>query len=113
MLAALVSVATTIGIIVALLRPALDFFPEVPSASSWAAPGGPQRGDAPSGVWPPSVHPPHHPDRPHPGRSPSGWGPPMYLSEYASKKTRARLKPMVELLAGIPSVVYGFFARPS
>jgi phosphate transport system permease protein len=34
----------------------------------------------------------------------------MYLSEYASDKTRRRLKPVVELLAGIPTVVYGFFA---
>ncbi len=41
---------------------------------------------------------------------PLGLGAAMYLSEYASKKTRKRLKPIVELLAGVPSVVYGFFA---
>jgi phosphate ABC transporter permease protein PstC len=34
----------------------------------------------------------------------------MYLSEYASKRARRWLKPTVELLAGVPSVVYGFFA---
>jgi phosphate transport system permease protein len=34
----------------------------------------------------------------------------VYLSEYASKKTRNRLKPILEILAGIPTVVYGFFA---
>ena len=34
----------------------------------------------------------------------------MYLSEYASRRARKVLKPTVELLAGIPSVVYGFFA---
>ena len=34
----------------------------------------------------------------------------IYLSEYASKKTRAVVKPVIEILAGIPTVVYGFFA---
>jgi phosphate transport system permease protein len=33
----------------------------------------------------------------------------IYLSEIAKKKTRNLLKPLIELLAGIPSVVYGFF----
>lgn len=34
----------------------------------------------------------------------------IYLSEFAPRKLRARLKPMLELLAGVPTVVYGFFA---
>lgn len=34
----------------------------------------------------------------------------IYLSEYASRRTRALVKPMTEILAGIPPVVYGFFA---
>jgi phosphate transport system permease protein len=34
----------------------------------------------------------------------------MYLSEYASPRLRKWLKPTLELLAGVPSVVYGFFA---
>ena len=34
----------------------------------------------------------------------------MYLSEYAAPKFRATAKPMLEILAGIPTVVYGFFA---
>jgi phosphate transport system permease protein len=33
----------------------------------------------------------------------------IYLSEIAKKRTRNLLKPLIELLAGIPSVVYGFF----
>ena len=33
----------------------------------------------------------------------------IYMAELADAKTRAMLKPMIELLAGIPSVVYGFF----
>jgi phosphate transport system permease protein len=34
----------------------------------------------------------------------------IYLSEYASKRLRAIAKPLIEVLAGIPTVVYGFFA---
>jgi phosphate transport system permease protein len=34
----------------------------------------------------------------------------IYLSEYASKRVRAWVKPGLEVLAGIPTVVYGFFA---
>lgn len=34
----------------------------------------------------------------------------IYLSEYATKRTRGIVKPVVEILAGIPTVVYGFFA---
>ncbi len=34
----------------------------------------------------------------------------VYLAEYASKRTRVVAKPILEILAGIPTVVYGFFA---
>ena len=34
----------------------------------------------------------------------------IYLSEYANRKFRAAAKPLIEILAGIPTVVYGFFA---
>jgi len=34
----------------------------------------------------------------------------IYLSEYASKRFRSIAKPLLEILAGIPTVVYGFFA---
>ena len=34
----------------------------------------------------------------------------IYLSEYASEKVRGTLKPILEVLAGIPTVVYGYFA---
>ncbi|MCE3233090.1 MAG: phosphate transporter permease [Rickettsiaceae bacterium] len=34
----------------------------------------------------------------------------IYLSEYASRQTRKRIKPVLEILAGIPTVVYGYFA---
>jgi phosphate transport system permease protein len=41
---------------------------------------------------------------------PLGLGAAVYLSEYASPRTRASLKPILEILAGIPTVVYGYFA---
>ena len=41
---------------------------------------------------------------------PLGLGSAIYLSEYASKRTRGFLKPILEVLAGVPSVVLGFFA---
>lgn len=41
---------------------------------------------------------------------PLGLGAAIYLSEYANPKVRRILKPIVEILAGIPSVVLGFFA---
>jgi phosphate transport system permease protein len=34
----------------------------------------------------------------------------IYLSEYASPRFRAVAKPILEILAGVPTVVYGFFA---
>ena len=40
---------------------------------------------------------------------PLGLGVAIYLSELAGERTRKVLKPAIELLAGIPSVVYGFF----
>ena len=41
---------------------------------------------------------------------PAGLGAAIYMSEYAAPREREFLKPMLEILAGIPSVVYGFFA---
>ncbi|RXK12849.1 phosphate ABC transporter permease subunit PstC [Halarcobacter mediterraneus] len=41
---------------------------------------------------------------------PIGLGSAIFMSEYASHRTRSYLKPVLEILAGIPTVVYGFFA---
>jgi phosphate transport system permease protein len=41
---------------------------------------------------------------------PFGLGAAIYLSEYAQRRTRRILKPLLEILAGIPTVVYGYFA---
>ena len=34
----------------------------------------------------------------------------IYLVEYATDRVRALVKPVLEILAGVPTVVYGFFA---
>ncbi|GLQ33720.1 hypothetical protein GCM10007939_00030 [Amylibacter marinus] len=42
--------------------------------------------------------------------TPLGLASAIFLAEYASKRSRDVIKPMLEILAGIPTVVYGFFA---
>jgi phosphate transport system permease protein len=41
---------------------------------------------------------------------PLGLGTAIYLAEYARPRTRRIVKPMIELLAGIPTIVFGYFA---
>jgi len=42
--------------------------------------------------------------------TPLGLASAIYLAEYATPRTRSIIKPVLEILAGIPTVVYGFFA---
>lgn len=107
----LVSVATTIGIVVALAGPTIEFFGDVSikdflTGTDWR----PLFNPADFGVlplvlatlvvtfWALAVS------------IPFGLGAAIYLSEYARPRVRAFLKPTLEVLAGIPTVVYGFFA---
>ncbi|MET9715263.1 phosphate ABC transporter permease subunit PstC [Streptomyces rochei] len=109
--AALVSVATTVGIVVSLIPPAVDFFRTVSvseflTGTEWT----PLFADKKFGVLPLV------------GATlvitsialliavPVGLGAAIYLSEYANPRLRKWLKPSLEVLAGIPTVVYGFFA---
>jgi phosphate ABC transporter permease protein PstC len=103
MVSAMLSVAITVGIIFALIRPVIDFFKEVPFGDFFATEGTHAviplvAGTAMTTLIALLV------------AVPLGLGAAMYLSEYASKRARKILKPTVELLAGVPSVVYGFFA---
>ncbi|MWV65351.1 phosphate ABC transporter permease subunit PstC [Halorubrum sp. JWXQ-INN 858] len=41
---------------------------------------------------------------------PIGTATALYISEYSSRSVRAKLKPTLEVLAGIPTIVYGYFA---
>jgi phosphate transport system permease protein len=109
--AGVISILTTIGIVFVLVRDAIDFFilPEVTiteflTNTTWM----PQSGEF--GIWPlltatlvvsliamlVGV--------------PLGFFTAVYLSEYASPRFRATLKPILEILAGVPTVVLGYFA---
>ena len=42
--------------------------------------------------------------------TPLGLGAAIYLSEYARPRVRKTIKPMLEILAGVPTIVFGYFA---
>lgn len=111
LLSGLISIAITIGIVFVLLRDALQFFAldEVTLVEFFTGT-----------VWQPQI-----------GRFgvlpllsatlmvsligmfvalPLGLATAIYLSEYASVRARNTIKPILEVLAGIPTVVYGYFA---
>jgi phosphate transport system permease protein len=110
-LATAVSVLTTVGIIFTLLRESYGFFQDVSvweflTGTRWAPLFSPQSfGVLPliagtllaagiAGVVALTL----------------GLGAAIYLSEYAPDRVRRIIKPVLEVLAGIPTVVYGFFA---
>jgi phosphate transport system permease protein len=107
----LVSLFTTVAIVVLLLAESLGFFREVSPLEFFFGTR-----------WVPLLNPSSF------GVLPLVWGTTLitvgaaviaiplglasaiYLSEYASDRVRAWVKPVLELLAGIPTVVYGYFA---
>jgi phosphate transport system permease protein len=108
---ALVSVATTVGIVLSLLGPATEFFGEVSfreffGSTDWAPLFEPAR----FGVWPTVVATLWVTAIAILVAVPLGLGAAFYLSEYARPRTRRIVKPVLEVLAGIPTVVFGFFA---
>ena len=108
---ALLSVATTIGIVFALLQPTIEFFGDVSIVEFFT-----------TTVWSPLFADPEFGVLPLVTATilitgialsvaiPVGLLSAIYLSEYARPRVRNLLKPTLELLAGIPTVVYGFFA---
>jgi phosphate transport system permease protein len=108
---ALSGVIITSGVVVALIRPTVQFFQEVSiteflTTTTWF----PLYEPPDFGVWPLVI-----------GTFtvmliaviiavPGGLGIAFFLSEYASPKTKRVLKPLLEILAGVPTVVFGFFA---
>ncbi len=108
---AFLSVVTTVGIVVVLLYEAVDFFSAIPV------------GEFLTGVrWSPGIKPLEFGIVPLISGTltftlltaifalPLGLLAAVYLSEYSRHRVRAILKPALEVLAGIPTVVYGYFA---
>lgn len=114
LLCALISVLTTIGIVSILVMESSIFFSEVPLTSYLFGTD-----------WSPLIEPKSFGVMPlflgtlmiSAGACfiaiPLGIGSAIYLAEYASDHTRKWLKPVIELLAGVPSVVFGYFAVTS
>lgn len=110
-LCALISVATTIGIVLALFLPAFEFFQDVSivdflTGTEWA----PLFEPALFGVVPLIVGTLSVTFWAVLVAIPFGLGAAIYLSEYATDRTRKLLKPLLEVLAGVPTIVYGYFA---
>ena len=109
-LAAVISILTTIGIVVALLTESVSFFQEVGGRFFTDSRWSPLFSDPQFGIWPllngtflitgiatlVAV--------------PLGLGSAVYLSEYASPRARRIIKPALEVLVGVPTVVFGYFA---
>jgi phosphate transport system permease protein len=110
-LCALISVATTVGIVLALFLPAIELFQDVSlvdflTGTEWA----PLFEPALFGVVPLIVGTLSVTFWAIVVAIPFGLGAAVYLSEYASDRMRRVLKPLLEILAGIPTIVYGYFA---
>lgn len=107
---AFVSVFTTFGIILTLVADASKFFRAVPFREIFSTKLAPLAAEPAFGILPlisgtiitsmiamlVAV--------------PVGLTAAIYLSQFASERTRRTLKPLMEVLAGIPTIVYGFFA---
>jgi phosphate transport system permease protein len=106
--AALLSLAVSVAILLALLGQAVSWLTQVDLSRLWADGWFPRRGEFDiltllsgtlmiAGI---AIL----------VAAPLGLGAALYLSEFANPRTRRILKPVLEVLAGIPSVVLGYFA---
>ncbi|MFI6815227.1 phosphate ABC transporter permease subunit PstC [Nonomuraea sp. NPDC050328] len=111
MLAALVSVATTLAIVAALAEPTIEFFATVSIAEFFGSTTwGPLFNPPSFGVWPIIVGTLEVTVIAMIVAVPLGLASAIYLSEYATPRVRKIFKPVLEVLAGVPTVVFGFFA---
>jgi phosphate transport system permease protein len=111
LLAALVSVLTTTGIVISLAREAAVFFQDVGVAeylfgTDWSPDFQPRS----YGVLPLVVGTFLITGIALAVAVPLGLGAAIYLSEYATPRVRRTIKPVLELLAGVPTIVFGYFA---
>jgi phosphate transport system permease protein len=100
---AAISILTTIGILFTLITETITFFTRVSITEFlFTKDWNPTSSDPKYGIWALIL-----------GTLvavPIGLGAAIYLSEYASDKARRIIKPILEILAGIPTIVFGFFA---
>jgi phosphate transport system permease protein len=111
LLAALISVLTTTGIILSLLEETITFFGEVGVGeylfgTQWT----PLFEPASFGVLPLVAGTMLISLVAMAVAAPLGLGAAIYLSEYARPRVRKTIKPVLELLAGVPTIVFGYFA---
>jgi phosphate transport system permease protein len=110
-LCAVLSVLTTTAIVVSLLLPTFEFFGEVsPGEFFFGTEWTPQFEPAAFGVLPIVVGTLSVTLWAMLFAIPIGLGAAVYLSEYASPRVRKTIKPVLEVLAGIPTIAIGFFA---
>ncbi len=110
-LCATVSILTTVGIVYTLLTETIRFFETVSIVEFFT-----------STKWAPLIEPKAYGVLPLLGGTlmitiiaclvamPIGLGSAIYLSEYAPSRVRKVVKPILEVLAGVPTIVYGYFA---
>ncbi|MFC4711983.1 phosphate ABC transporter permease subunit PstC [Planococcus dechangensis] len=111
-LIASVSVLTTIGIVLTLIIETITFFTRVPFTdfifgTTWLPFS---NTEARFGIWPLIVGTLKITGIAIVVAVPIGISAAIYLSEYASDNVRRVVKPVLEVLAGVPTIVYGFFA---
>jgi len=108
---ALISIVTTVAIVILLISESLNFFEQVSPVefffgTNWEPLFQPSSFGVLELVWGTLIV--------TVGAAvmaiPTGLASAIYLSEYASDRVRSIIKPVLELLAGIPTVVYGYFA---
>lgn len=110
-LCGLLSVVVTSAIVVSLLLPTIDFFRQVSLEAffldtTWA----PRQATGRFGVWPIVAGTVNVVLWALVVAIPVGLASAIYLSEYASRRARKIIKPVLEVLAGIPTVAIGLFA---
>ena len=110
-LCAMASVATTVGIVAVLLFETIEFLREAPvleflTGTEWT----PLFANPRFGVWPLVIGTLLVSSIAMAVALPLGLLSAIYLSEYADTRVRRVVKPVLEVLAGIPTVVYGYFA---
>ena len=108
----LIAVLTTVGIVASLLSETVHFFQLYPAqdfffSTVWSPKFG---GGSALGIWPLVWGTLYVSAIALVVAVPIGLMSAIYLAEYASRRTRSWVKPAIEILAGIPTIVYGLFA---